>query len=877
MGKRKQPENIEVRGARVNNLKHVDVDVPLNSFVGVTGVSGSGKSSLALGVLYAEGSRRYLDGLSSYQRRRINQAQAPRVDSVEHVPAALALRQRPPAPGPRSSVATLSEVGAVLRLSMSRLGSHRCPEGHPVAATPAAWASERLVCPVDGFEFRLPSAESFSSASLGACPRCQGLGQVSEVDRGALIPDPSLTLDQGAVVPWRLTGRKHMPVVAKELGVRTDVPFEELTPREQEIVLDGPTTKRHVVITSKNGRAFEMDAVYESAVQSVLSLGTSARSSGERHGADRFLIWAPCPECGGSGLGPAARTSTLLGRTLPQLLALPLEALPGFSQELRDAASEGSGAPRTSGAGHDGGAPAGAAGSPVPFAPGDSGAPAAADLPALNQEPAAHLGEELLRAVEPLLRLGLGYLSPDRRGETLSTGERQRMELAATAMRRTTGMLYVLDEPTVGLHPEAVAGLVGVMDSIVEQGNSLVVVDHDVAVLTAADQLIEVGPGAGRHGGAITAQGTPAQLEADPGSVTGPYLARGASVVLGPALAPPPADEWLNMQVSEYLSLRDIDVRLTLGRISVITGVSGAGKSALIVDSLVPGIESMLGEAPKPAWVQSLSVPGLTRLVVADSTPIGANARSTPATYSGVFDEVRKRYAATDEAKARGWGASWFSYNTAKGGRCPECEGLGELSLDLQYLPDLEMVCPVCHGLRYTDQTREVLLDGLDIAAFLKQTIEDAEANWTGSAKGRKTLRSLIEVGLGYLTLGEATPALSGGESQRLRLATELGRGQDGGIFVFDEPSIGLHPRAVATLVGVLRSLVAAGGTVIVIEHDLDLIANADWIVDVGPGGGNQGGRIIAEGTVRQVLDGAPGTEGSVIAPWLRAHLGANS
>ena len=832
MSQRSLPTAIEVRGATVNNLADVDVDVPLNRYVGVTGVSGSGKSSLALGVLYAEGSRRYLDGLSTYQRRRIGQAAAPRVRSVEHVPAALALRQRPDPPGPRSSVATLSEVGAVLRLSFSRLGAHPCPEGHLVEVVPGAWMAERLTCPIDGITFPMPGAESFSSASLGACPRCEGLGVVSSVNRSTLVPDPSLTLDQGAVGPWRLTGRKHMPVVARELGVRTDVPFRDLTDEERHTVLEGPKTKRHVVITSKNGRAFEMDAVYESATQSVLSLGTSSRSSGERHGADRFLTWTICPDCHGSGLGPGPRGSRLLDLSLPEWLDTPLERYPALIDHLLDGVSD---TPDTD-----------------------------PDFPAVRQRPAAELVGELARAVRPLLELGLSYLTPGRRGDTLSTGERQRLELAATAMRRTTGMLYVLDEPTVGLHPEAVEGLIRVMDDIVAQGNSLVVVDHDVAVLRAADQLIELGPGPGRDGGHIVAQGAPSEL-AETDSVTGPYLAGMAEVVVAPRQAP--GDEWLSLTVGDFLTLHGVTARFPAGRLTVVTGVSGAGKTALVIDSLVPALQAGILGGEGPEWVTGLDAGPIDKVLLVDSTPIGANSRSTPATYSGIFDEIRKRYAATDLAKERGWGASWFSYNTASGGRCPECEGLGSLSLDLQYLPDLELVCPVCEGARYTRETQEVRISGLSIADTLALTVDEAHERWTGTAKGKKILASLVDVGLGYLTLGEPTPALSGGESQRLRLASELGKGQEGGLFVFDEPSIGLHPRDVSTLVRVFRTLVDAGATVIVIEHDLDVIANADWIIDLGPGGGVHGGRIVAEGTVEEIVD----DEASVIAPWLRA------
>ncbi|WP_040164394.1 excinuclease ABC subunit UvrA [Microbacterium gorillae] len=819
------PRSIEVRGARVHNLRDVDVDIPLGTFVGITGVSGSGKSSLALGVLYAEGSRRYLDGLSTYQRRRIGQAARPQVRSIKYIPAALALPQRPPLPGPRSTVASMTELGAVLRLSMSRLGAHPCPQGHLVQTTTAAWVTERLTCPIDGTEFPLPSAESFSPATLGACPRCGGLGTVTDVDETALVPNPDLTLDQGAVASWRATGRRHMPIVVRELGVRTDVPFRDLTDQEQDIVLHGPPVKKHVLITSKAGRAFPLDAKYENAVDSARTLGHSRRSRGTATSARRFLTARTCPECHGSGLGPAARASRLLGRSLPELLDMPLSEIPAFAEELR--------------------------------ATGPS---------------ALTLADELAKAATAPLTLGLGYLTVGRRGDTLSTGERQRIELAGTAMRQTTGMLYVLDEPTVGLHPSAVAGLIDTMHGIVGDGNTLVVVDHDVAVLRASTDLIEIGPGAGENGGRIIAHGTPDAVAADPDSVIAPCLrGEGADPVrdLLPVTEDQPA---ITITVGDLHTLHDVTARFPRERLTVVAGVSGAGKSALVIEALAAALTAREQHAPLPPSVTALDSGSLTRVVVSDATPIGANARSTPATYSGVFDKMRAQFAATPLARERGWNAGWFSYNTG-GGRCPTCDGLGSLSLDLQYLPDLEIDCPTCEGRRYTDPTLEVTVAGRSIADVLALTVSDAIGSWDGPAGAKRTLRSLADVGLGYLTLGEPTPSLSGGESQRLRLATELSRGHDGEVFIFDEPTIGLHPRDVRTLIGTLDRLVHHGATVIVIDHDLDLLANADHVIEMGPGGGDDGGRIVFAGSPRELaaLAGTPAS--TPTAPWLAAHL----
>ncbi|MEU6375377.1 excinuclease ABC subunit UvrA [Streptomyces sp. NPDC046909] len=825
------PDAIEVRGARVHNLRDVSVDVPLGRFVAVSGVSGSGKSSLAMGVLFAEGSRRYLDGLSTYARRRITQETRPDVDSISHLPAAVALRQRPPTPGSRSTVGTMTEVYAVLRLAMSRFGSHLCPNGHRVPPTAEVALTGTLTCPDCGIHAAAPGAESFAFATLGACPGCRGLGVSREVDDSTLIPDPTLTIDEGAVAPWRLLGRTKMPLVVRELGVRTDIPWAGLTRKERELVLHGPETTVHVAFPTSKGRVLEGNLKYENAVAAVRAMAASGAAESGGGTTARFMTTGSCRTCGGTRLSDEARSSLLGERTIAELAAWPLQDLADRAPKLFRSAAETDAALRPA---------------------------------------AERLADELRKAIEPLLTLGLGYLSADRSGDTLSTGERQRIQLVTTAMRHTTGMLYVLDEPTIGLHPSAIPGLIQVMNTLVEEGNSLVVVDHDLAVLAAADELIELGPGAGSAGGTIVRHGTPGELASDPASVIGPHLAGTAPVVVRERHGADPTRGAIQLTVSDLFTLHQVEAAFPLGRLTAVTGVSGAGKTALVLDALVPALTARLDARPLPPAVTSLDTAGITRVSMVDATPIGANSRSTPATYSGAFDEIRKLFAATEQARARGWNAGRFSYNNASG-RCSTCEGLGELQLDLQYLPDLPVPCPDCRGNRYAPDTLEVTLQGRTVADVLRLTISDARAalDTVATRKLRQILASLDDVGLGYLTLGEPTPALSGGEAQRLRLATELHRGQQGHLFVFDEPTVGLHPRDVATLVNVLDTLVRDGATVIVVEHDLDLIANADHIIDVGPGAGGQGGRIIATGTPDQIRTEPE----SVIGPWLHRHL----
>lgn len=819
------PEVISVRGVRHNNLRDIDVDVPLWRTVAVVGVSGSGKTSLAMGTLYAEGLHRFLEGLSTYSRRRLSQAQRPDVDRIDHLPPALALRQRPPVPGPRSTVGTLSEVLNVLRLMMSRLGSHRCPNGHRVPPSVAV-LREEITCPVCGARFEHPSAESFAFNSCGACPACQGLGVRSEVDIATLVPDPGKTIADGAVLPWNSGGRRLSMYAAGELGVRLDVPYRELTDREKDIVLHGEPVRRPVTLHSgRNGRTVQLSVNYDNAVAAV---ERSARSDNERTRrlVQRFLVTRACSVCHGTRLRPEALASVLAGRNLAEISALSLDELRGFT-----------------------------AGLP----PG---------LPAELSRMTTGLLAELTGRLTPLLDVGLGYLALDRAGATLSTGERQRIELTSTVRASTTGMLYVLDEPSVGLHPSNVTGLLTTIMALAGNGNSVIVVEHEREVIRSADWVIELGPAAGAKGGTVIAQGPPGQLETDPRSVIGPFLAGTAAVTRDRAGKPAPAGE-ITIEIGDLYNLHDLTASFPVGRLTALAGPSGAGKTALVLDSLIPAARALVSESALPAHVRRLDLGGIRQVVQVDASPIGQNARSTPATYSGAFDQIRREFAESAPARRRRWKPGHFSFNT-RDGQCPTCLGLGHVDLDVQYLPDITVQCPACHGARFNDATLAVRVDGLTIADVLGLSVDDALERFADRAPVAAALRPVSEVGLGYLRLGEPTPSLSGGESQRLRIASRLRASQRRTLYVFDEPSTGLHPLDVATLAGVFDRLLEAGATIIVIDHDLDLLAAADHLIDMGPGGGPLGGRILAVGTPEDVAR-APA---SVTGPWLAGHLG---
>jgi excinuclease ABC subunit A len=817
------PTVIGVRGARHNNLRDIDVDVPLWRTVAVVGVSGSGKTSLAMGTLYAEGMQRFLESLSTYSRRRLTQAKRPDVDRIDHLPPALALRQRPPVPGPRSTVGTMSEVLNVLRLMMSRLGSHLCPNGHRVAPSIATQA-EQIVCPVCGARVEDPSAESFAFNSYGACPACQGLGVRSEVDVSTLVPDPGKTIGQGAVLPWNSGGRRLSMYAAGQLGVRLDVPYRSLTARERDIVLHGEPVRQQVTLSGRNGRTVQLSVSYDNAVAAV---ERSLRSDNERTRrlVQRFLSTGVCSVCHGTRLRPQALTSRLGGRNIAEISALGLGGLREF-----------------------------AAGLP-------------ATLPAELGRMTSGLLAELNGRLIPLLDVGLGYLTLDRAGASLSTGERQRIELTSTVRASTTGMLYVLDEPSVGLHPSNVAGLRKTIAALAGNGNTVVVVEHERELIRSADWVIELGPRAGASGGTVISQGTPGQLETDPRSVMGPFLAGAAAVPPRPARRGPGGQ--IAIEISDLYNLHGLTATFPMHQLTALAGPSGAGKTALILDSLIPAARAVLSGSAPPGHVRRLDLGGIRQVVQVDASPIGQNARSTPATYSGAFDQVRRMFAESAYARRRRWKPGHFSFNT-RAGQCPACRGLGHIDLDVQYLPDITVGCPTCHGARFNDATLAVRVDGLTIADVLGLSVHDALERFADRAPAAAALRPVAEVGLGYLRLGEPTPSLSGGESQRLRIASRLRSSQRGTLYVFDEPSTGLHPLDVATLTGVFDRLLDAGATIIVIDHDLDLLAAADHLIDMGPGGGPDGGRILAAGAPEDVARDA----GSATGPWLAGHLG---
>ena len=815
--RRPQPTHIHVRGARVHNLKNIDVDIPLGELVGIAGVSGSGKSSLALGTLYAEGSRRYLDALSTYTRRRISQSARATVDEVRHVPAALALRQRPGIPGVHSTFGTSTELLNYLRLVFSRLGSHRCPHcGAHAAPSMAVALMQPITCPSCGREFFGPGAEDLAFNSAGACPTCGGTGIVRTVDEASLVPDESLSIDEGAVAPWNTLMWDLMKQVAREMGVRTDVPFCELTPQERDIVFHGPAEKKHILYHAKKGDNFaELDFTYFNAVYTVENALAKAKDEKGLARVAKFLREDVCPDCGGTRLSAAARGPVIDGMTLGDATRMTLDEL-------------------------------------AVWAPG---------VPALMPEELQPMAQVIVAEMaEPICRLqqlGLGYLSLDRASSTLSTGERQRVQLARAVRNRTNGVLYVLDEPSIGLHPSNVEGLLGVVDDLLDDGNSVVLVDHDVRVLRHADHLIEIGPGSGADGGSIIAQGTVKEVESSPATRIGPFLSGARSVRVRERAAA--SDMFVHgavrLETGAIHTVRPLAVEIPRGRLTAVTGVSGSGKTTLVLESLIPGLRAAIAGEQLPAHVRAVEAEGLHRANLIDATPIGANVRSTVATYSGVLDDLRRAYAKLPEAKERGLKAGAFSYNTGSL-RCPTCDGTGQISLDVQFLPDVDIPCPDCGGSRYSGAAAEVRLAGdISLPELLSYTVDQARGALaeTGLRSAKAKLAVLSDLGLGYLTLGEATPALSGGEAQRLKLASELTRSQEDALFVFDEPTIGLHPLDVEVLLGVLQRLIDNGATVVVIEHDLDMIANADWVIDMGPGGGAAGGRVVAAGTPEEL------------------------
>lgn len=821
-----------IRGAKVHNLKNIDIDIPLGKFVGIAGVSGSGKSSLALGVLYAEGSRRYLEALSTYTRRRMTQAAKASVDEVLYVPAALALHQRPGVPGIRSTFGTGTELLNSLRLMYSRLASHRCPNGHYLEPTLLVAAGKKLTCPECGEQFYAPSAEELAFNSQGACKTCGGTGSVRTVDLSTLVPDESLTIEQGAVAPWNSLMWSLMTDVCKEMGVRIDVPFCELTEREKEIVYHGPAEKKHILYHPKksNSNDFaELDFTYFNAVYTVENALSKVKDEKGMKRVEKFLKEDICPDCHGTRLSAAARAPKLLGISLDEACQMTLVQLVAWVQRVPES------------------------------------------LPEAMRPMAERICEAFTGTAKRLMDLGLGYLTLDRSAATLSTGERQRMQLARAVRNRTTGVLYVLDEPSIGLHPSNIVGLTGVMHDLVADGNSVILVDHDTQILQEADWLVEMGPQAGTGGGHVIAQGTIAEIEANPVSQIGPFLAGKAAAKRRNRSAKEElfADGTIHLATAQIHTVKPLEIDIPKGRLTVVTGVSGSGKTTMVLESLVPALAATIDGKALPEHIRAVNAEGIEHVKLIDATPIGINVRSTVATYAGIHDDLRKLYAKLPEAKAHEYKAGAFSYNTGSL-RCQGCDGTGVVSLDVQFLPDVDIPCPDCRGSRYAKAAYDIRLTNEageraslpELMAMDVNTALEFCKNMKGISQKLNVLRQL---GLGYLTLGEETPGLSGGEAQRLKLASEIGRTQHDSVFVFDEPSIGLHPLDVQVLLAVFQALLDNGATVIVIEHDLDVIRNADYIIDMGPGGGDAGGRLVACGTPSEIKANANSITGKFL------------
>ena len=825
------PKYIQIRGARVHNLKNINVDIPLHQIVGIAGVSGSGKSSLALGVLYAEGSRRYLESLSTYTRRRMTGAAKAQVDEVLYVPAALALHQRPGIPGIRSTFGTGTELLNSLRLMYSRLASHRCPNGHYVEPTLKVAAEQEILCPICGEQVQPPSAEELAFNSQGACPECGGPGRVRTVNIDSLVPDDSISIDDGAVAPWNSLMWSLMTDVCREMGVHTDIPFRELTEKEKDIVYHGPAEKKHIFYKAKNSnQAGELDFTYYNAVYTVENALAKVKDEKGMRRVEKFLKEEICPQCQGSRLSEKARAPKLRGIGLAEACQMTLKDLVVWVADVPDS------------------------------------------LPEEMRPMAESICESFQTAAKRLMDLGLSYLSLDRAAATLSTGERQRMQLARAVRNRTTGVLYVLDEPSIGLHPSNINGLNAVMHDLIADGNSVLLVDHDTQILSEADWIVEMGPEAGNGGGYVIAEGTIPEITKNPASMIGPFLAQKTNL---PVREQTHAENMFDLGVihlstNAIHTVKPLEVDIPKGRLTVVTGVSGSGKTTMVLESLIPGLEVALNGETLPEHVKNVSAEGISHVKLIDASPIGINIRSTVATYANVHDELRKIYAKTDDAKRMKYKAKDFSYNTGNL-RCPACDGTGQITLDVQFLPDVDVVCPECKGSRYAKAAWQVCYEKEPGKRYSLPQMMAMDVNTALQAAGdwkvvRQRLEVLRDLGLGYLTLGEATPGLSGGEAQRLKLASEMGKGQFDSVFVFDEPTIGLHPLDVKTLLQVFQALVDQGATVIVIEHDLDVIRNADYIIDMGPEGGEAGGRIVALGTPEQVA----GNKNSVTGEFIR-------
>ncbi|GGV57878.1 ATP-binding cassette domain-containing protein [Streptomyces massasporeus] len=767
---------VRVRGAREHNLRGVDVDIPRDVLAVFTGVSGSGKSSLAFGTIYAEAQRRYFESVAPYARRLIHQVGAPKVGEITGLPPAVSLQQRRAAPTSRSSVGTVTNLSNSLRMLFSRAGTY--PPG-----------AERL------------DSDAFSpNTAVGACPECHGLGQVHRTSEELMVPDPSLSIRDGAIAAWPGAWQgKNLRDILDALGHDVDRPWRDLPADEREWILftaEQPVVTVHPVRDADRiQRPYQ--GTYMSAHRYVMKTFSDSKSPTLRAKAERFLTSAPCPACGGSRLRPEALAVTFGGRTIAELAALPLV-------ELAD--------------GLDG-----------------------------TSEAARVLTDDLRSRIAPVLELGLGYLSLNRPTPTLSAGELQRLRLATQLRSGLFGVVYVLDEPSAGLHPADTEALLTVLERLKTSGNSVFVVEHHLDVMRGADWLVDVGPDAGEHGGRVLHSGPVAELARVEESATARYLFDRSPA---PARDVREATGWLKTGPISRHNLRGVTAQFPLGVFTAVTGVSGSGKSTLI------------GEITEDST-------GVGRLVSVDQRPIGRTPRSNLATYTGLFDVVRKVFAATDGARERGFGVGRFSFNVA-GGRCETCQGEGFVSVELLFLPSTYAPCPDCGGARYNPETLEVTYRGRNVAQVLDLTVEGAAEFFADTPAVARSLSALLDVGLGYLRLGQPATELSGGEAQRIKLASELQRGRRGHtLYLLDEPTTGLHPADVDVLLRQLHGLVDAGHTVIVVEHDMSVVARADWVIDLGPGGGDAGGRIVAAGPPGDVARSAE----SRTAPYLARTL----
>ena len=761
----------------------------------------------------------------------MTQAAKADVDDVLYVPASLALHQRPSVPGIRSTFGTGTELLNSLRLMFSRLASHVCPNGHYQKQTLSVAAEQEIICPICGEIVSAPGAEELAFNSHGACKTCGGTGMIRTVDESTLIPDENLTIDEGAVAPWNSLMWSLMTDVCREMGVRTDVPFKDLTDKEKEIVYHGPAEKKHIFYKAKKTNvAGELDFTYYNAVYTVENALAKVKDEKGMKRVEKFLKEDICPDCLGTRLSERARAPKLMGISLDEVCKKPLSEVIEWVKAVPPS------------------------------------------LPVEMQPMGKSICDSFLLVAKRLMDLGLSYISLDRSASTLSTGERQRMQLARAVRNRTTGVLYVLDEPSIGLHPSNIIGLNGVMHDLVSDGNSVLLVDHDTQILKESDWIIEMGEKAGFDGGRVIAEGTIEDISNNKKSQIGPFISGKANVVKKSIIESDRMFEIgkIHLSTTNIHTVKPLEVDIPKGRLTVVTGVSGSGKTTMVLESLVPAIESITIGKKKPNHVVSITADGINHIKLIDATPIGINIRSTVATYANVHDELRKIYARCQSAKQKGYNASDFSYNTGNL-RCPVCDGTGSISLDVQFLPDVDIPCPECKGSRYAKAAYSVKHTNKSNLSYSLPELMDMDISRAMSfCKDMKNVYTKFQIlqnlGLGYLTLGEETPSLSGGEAQRLKLASEMGKAQDDSIFVFDEPTIGLHPLDVQTLLGVFEKLIDKGATVVVIEHDLDVIRNADYIIDMGPGGGDEGGRIVAAGTPKDIANNKASITGRFIS-----------